>query len=80
MFESILNLVLDPTTLSAFVAVLVAFNVILGGISKILDLVKDKTKTDVDNKTHAFIQKMVLKLQKLIDWMGANREHKKEIK
>lgn len=80
MIESILKLITDPSTLAAFTALLVAFNLILSGISKILDVIKDKTKTDVDNHTHAFIVKMTAKLQKLIDWLGANREHKKEIK
>lgn len=80
MIESILKVLTDPSTLTAFTALLVAFNLILSGVSKILDVIKDKTTTNIDNHTHAFIVKAVAKIQKLIDWLGANREHKKEIK
>jgi hypothetical protein len=62
------------------VSVLVAFNLILSSLSKLLDVFKDKTKTQVDNKLYAAINKLIVFIQKVIDWMGGNREHKPEVK
>jgi len=62
--------------LGAIVLVAVCLNLVLSGIAKMLDLIKDKTKTEVDNKIAAILHKVIAVLQKVIDWGSGNREHK----
>lgn len=50
-------------------------NVFLSGLSKALEIIKDKTATEVDNKAYAFIQKIAVVLQKIVDWSSGNRQH-----
>jgi len=75
--KEIVEIVLEHGWIGSMVAVLVAFNLMLSGLSKLLDLVKDKTPTQIDNKLAAAVSKAVSFLQSAIDWLGANREHKK---
>jgi len=53
----------------------VAFNVMLAGVSKALDMIKDKTKTDLDNKLAVVIHKVANTLQKILDFAGFNPPH-----
>ena len=53
----------------------VAFNLCLAGLSKGLDYIKDKTKTDVDNKAAASVHKISDLLQKALDFLGYNPSH-----
>lgn len=57
------------------IAYVVAFNLALTGIQKGLDLIKDKTSTQLDNKAAAVLGKVVGLLSKLIDAMGFNPKH-----
>lgn len=57
------------------VMVAMALNLLLSGVSKFLDFIKDKTKTEADNKVAAIIHKIAAVLQKIIDWSSANRPH-----
>lgn len=50
-------------------------NVFLSGLSKALEVIKDKTTTEVDNKAYALIQKIAAVLQKVVDWSSGNRQH-----
>lgn len=54
----------------------ICLNVLLSAVSKILDLIKDKTSTDLDNKASGIVQKVVVILTKAIDFIGMNRPHK----
>lgn len=53
----------------------VAFNLSLAGLSKGLDFIKDKTKTDLDNKALVVVNKISSLLQKVIDALGYNPKH-----
>jgi hypothetical protein len=53
----------------------VAFNIMLTGLHKGLDLIKDKTSNQVDNKVAAVLGKIVAMLSKLIDSVGFNPKH-----
>ena len=57
------------------ISVIVALNIALTGIQKALEVVMDKTKTDVDNKSAAAIGKVVGLLSKLVDAIGFNPKH-----
>lgn len=57
----------------------VSFNALLSGVYKSLSLIKDKTKTDIDNKAYDIIGKIISGLMKAIDYMGYNIEHKKDV-
>ena len=52
-----------------------AFNLALSGIAKGLEVVQDKTKTQIDNKTVVFINKITGLLQKGLDMVGFNPKH-----
>lgn len=54
---------------------IVAFNMCLSGISTGLDYIKDKTKSDIDNKAAAWVNKISSLLKKVIDFVGMNKEH-----
>lgn len=54
---------------------MIAMNLCLSGISSGLDYIKDKTKSDVDNKASAWIHKISDMLKKVIDFVGMNSEH-----
>lgn len=62
--------------IDAILAALVVFNVSVSSLQKILEVIKDKTKTDTDNQLYDFLHKYAGYLQKAIDWLSANREHK----
>lgn len=53
----------------------IALNVLLSGISKALEVIMDKTKTETDNKIHAGLTKVLAILQKIVDWGSGNRPH-----
>jgi len=50
-------------------------NVALTAVSTILDKIKDKTATDVDNKASDFLHTWLPRLQSVIDWLTGNRAH-----
>lgn len=61
--------------LSLVVMVAITLNFILSGISKGLEVFKDKTATELDNKVYAILNKVASVLQKIIDWSSGNRQH-----
>ena len=75
MIESIVEFFKNPAGIASLVAVLVAINIILSGISKLLEVIKDKTQTQADNKAFEIVGKMSTFMQKAIDWMQGNRKH-----
>jgi len=52
-----------------------AFNVMIMGMQKALDMIKDKTKSNLDNQISAIMHKVTDFLSKGLDWIGANRKH-----
>jgi len=58
------------------IGAVIAFNVALSGLSKGLELIKDKTKSDLDNKIYNILNISTSFIQKIIDWVSANREKK----
>ena len=58
------------------VLVMLAVNVTLTGLKQGLELIKDKTTTEVDNKAHDFLSKVLDFLGKVLDTIGHNPEHK----
>jgi hypothetical protein len=63
--------------LPGFMVYMVAGNLVLAGLKAGLAKVMDMTKTDVDNKLYAAINKITTVLDKIIDYMSANVAHKK---
>jgi len=58
------------------ILILVCFNILLTATSKILGKIMDKTPTDVDNKAYALLAKVLPWVQKALDMLGYNPEHK----
>lgn len=58
------------------IAGVAAFNIALSGIKAGLELIKDKTQSDLDNKAYAAIDKLISFIAKLLDLVGYNPEHK----
>ena len=56
-------------------AFVVAFNLALSGIKAGLDLIKDKTASQVDNKAADIVGKAVELLGKILDLIGYNKKH-----
>jgi len=56
----------------AFVA---AFNVALSGLKAGLDMIKDKTATQADDKVAAILGKIAMVLGKALDAVGYNPKH-----
>jgi len=67
---------MDTGLIGIVVMVAIAMNVVLAAASKILDMIKDKTSTQVDNKIASVISKIASVLSKVIDYAGMNRSHK----
>lgn len=61
--------------LPVIIACVVAFNFFLSGLHKALNVIKDKTKSKIDNKAYAIIGKISEVMQKIVDYIGMNREH-----
>jgi len=55
---------------------LLVFNVAVGAAQKVLEIIKDKTSSEADNKAYDLIAKYAGYVQKAIDWISANRPHK----
>ncbi len=58
------------------ILVMVTFNAFLSGLKAALELIKDKTVTDADNKAFDFVSSVKAALQKVLDVVGYNPEHK----
>lgn len=58
------------------VFVLVSVNLLLSGLGKVLEFVTDVIPGDKDKKLSVLLNKAVAFLSKVVDWLGANREHK----
>lgn len=72
-----MSLLLDPNNMGMIAGIVVGLNILLSGISKILEMIKDKTATQADNKAFDIINKIVHALAKVIDWV-APRTAKKD--
>lgn len=69
MLEQIQNL------LPVIVACVIAFNFFLSGLHKALEVIKDKTKSKADDKIFVIVGKIAEVTQKIVDYIGMNREH-----
>jgi len=67
---------MDSGLIGIVVMIAIGLNVALAAASKILDMIKDKTSTQVDNKIASVISKIALILGKIVDYAGMNRSHK----
>jgi hypothetical protein len=70
------DLMEENTVIYQILLYVLAVNVLLTGIYNALEYIKDKTKTEVDNKLYAFLGKVITIVQKLIDAVGFNPKHK----
>ena len=77
----LLELIQNPEKFAGLItiilAVLVGFNMVLVGISKILGAIKDKTQSQLDNKLFAFLSKIAGFSQKVADFISANSKPNK---
>ena len=71
-----MEMLLQNETVMLVLAAVIALNVFLTGLYQALDLIKDKTKWDGDNKLHAVLQKVLYYLQKVIEFAQGNPKHK----
>lgn len=67
----------DQGPILQVVAIVSAFNAVLYSISAALDVVKDKTSSDFDNRAADLIHKIASVVQKILDLIVGNKEHKK---
>jgi len=74
--EEVPSSMMDTGLIGIVVMVAICLNVLLAAIQKVLDIIKDKTATQVDNKIAAIIAKITSLLSKAIDVIGMNRAHK----
>ena len=58
-------------------AIMVSANVILASAQKALSAFMDLTETDLDNKAHSLIGKVMGFLKKVVEFAGANTTDKK---
>ena len=58
-------------------AVLFAVNIALTSASKGLEVIMDKTETNLDNKAYAVINSIIKVVVKILDIVGYNPAHKK---
>jgi hypothetical protein len=72
MLEQMLQ---NVPALMALLPILFAVNLMLSGLYKGLDVIKDKTKTKVDNKIAAALNKASAVIQKILDMVGYNPKH-----
>lgn len=61
--------------LQALALVLIAVMSILSGLSKALEIIKDKTASNVDNKIYEWVNKAASALKVVVDWISGNRAH-----
>lgn len=64
------NLPLDGGLLGHVLLGLLCLNILLGAIDKILVLIKDRTRNDLDNKLYALVHKGAEYLGKLLDLLS----------
>lgn len=58
------------------IASVIAFNLVLTGLHKGLEVLKDKTESKADDKAWEIIGKIAEITQKIVDYVGMNRAHK----
>lgn len=68
--DSLMNMIEGWPIVAQVLSAMVGFNLVIVGIVKILDVFKDKTKTDADNKLHALLSR----LQSLIGALAAYKK------
>lgn len=61
--------------LQAVALVLVAVMAVLSGLSKALEVIKDKTSSNLDNRAYEWVNKAASALKVVIDWLSGNRAH-----
>ncbi len=57
------------------IVVAMFLNFFLSGLSKALEVIKDKTENKVDDKIYLYVNKAAQIIQKIVDWASANRSH-----
>ena len=61
--------------LATILAGIVCFNFVLMGVQKALEVIKDKTASNLDNVAYSVIHSVTSFLQVVIDWGTGNRAH-----
>lgn len=56
--------------------VVIGVNIGLSALQAALEKVKDHTGTEIDNKAHAILSTVLGYVQKIVDFISANRQHK----
>ena len=75
--QSVIEFIKNPESMVSLATALIAVNLVLSGLSKGLELFKDKTSSQLDNRIWGVLNKASSVLQKAVDWMQGNRAHKK---
>ena len=60
----------------SLIGYVLALNFILSGLSKGLEVIKDKTKTKADDKVWFWVNKLAGFSQAVVDFFSANPKHK----
>lgn len=60
--------------IATIVAVSIGLNLFMSGLQKILEVFKDRTVTEVDNRAHSILGKVIDALRVVIQWGSANRQ------
>lgn len=77
MNQLVSNLLALPVAVQ-IVAILVMVNLGISALTAALEKIKDKTSTDLDNKAYAILHVAADVLQKVLDFVSANRPHPTE--
>lgn len=66
---------MKPEAMGILLGLIVAFNMVLSGLSIVLNFIKNKTATKLDNKASLIVNKIAKVTQKSVDFIGMNRPH-----
>jgi len=65
-------------TMQIVAVTLICINIVLSALQKVLELVKDKTKTKLDDKAYTIVSGLIAFMTSAVDWASANRAHDKK--
>jgi len=64
--------------IATVIIIIVAFNALVLGLHKALEVIKDKTSSDLDNKLYAVLTPIITILQKILELASAYKPNKQE--
>lgn len=72
MIQKIMEFLQGNSVVALIISAVIAFNILITGLKKALEYIKDKTASTVDNKLYDFINKVASVLDKVVEFISAN--------